>query len=260
MKEIAELKLPDDALYSDDHEWARREGETVRVGISDYAQDRLGDITFVEMPAMGATFQRNEEFGTVESTKAVSELLMPVGGEIVAVNEALEESSDLLNQDPYGDGWIIEVKPHDLSELDLLMTKEDYVKTLLQNVSSKCIVFANTQKQADKIYQHSYHSANPMSTHNLELFSDGRITKLSCVLQLNEGVTIPNLKAGIIMHAYGNERKTSQRIGRLLRLNPNEKSTCHILCYKNTVDEKWVEDALKDLDPEKIKYYNPLTD
>jgi superfamily II DNA or RNA helicase len=139
-------------------------------------------------------------------------------------------------------------------------TKEDYVKTLLQNVSTKCIVFANTQKQADKICQHSYHSANPMSAHNLELFSDGRISKLSCVLQLNEGITIPNLKAGIIMHAYGNERKTSQRIGRLLRLNPDEKATCHILCYKNTVDEKWVEDALKDLDAEKIRYYNPLID
>ena len=130
MKEIAELNLPDDALYSDDHEWARLEGETVRVGISDYAQDRLGDITFVEMPELGATFKRGAEFGTVESTKAVSELLMPIGGEIVALNEALEESPDLLNQDPYGDGWIIEVKPHDPPELDSLMTKKDYVKML----------------------------------------------------------------------------------------------------------------------------------
>ena len=130
MKEIGELNLPDDALYSDDHEWARLEGKTVRVGISDYAQDRLGDITFVEMPELGATFKRGAEFGTVESTKAVSELLMPIGGEIVAVNETLEESPDLLNQDPYGAGWIIEVKPHDPSELDSLMTKEDYVKML----------------------------------------------------------------------------------------------------------------------------------
>jgi len=130
MKEIAELNLPGDALYSDDHEWARLEGETVRVGISDYAQDRLGDITFVEMPETGATFKRGAEFGTVESTKAVSELLMPIGGEIVAVNDALEESPDLLNQDPYGDGWIIEVRPCDPSELDSLMTKEDYVKML----------------------------------------------------------------------------------------------------------------------------------
>jgi superfamily II DNA or RNA helicase len=137
-------------------------------------------------------------------------------------------------------------------------TKEAYVKSLLKNLSNKCIVFANTQDQADRICKHSYHSNNSQSDYNLELFSDGRITQLSCVLQLSEGITIPNLKQGIIMHAYGNERKTAQRIGRLLRLNPNEKATCHILCYKNTQDEKWVETALKDFDPSKVKYYNPL--
>ena len=78
------------------------------------------------------------------------------------------------------------------------------------------------------------------------------------MLQLSEGVTIPKLKAGIIMHAYGNERKTAQRIGRLLRLNPNETATCHILCYKGTQDERWVEQALDTFDNNKIKYYNPL--
>ena len=137
-------------------------------------------------------------------------------------------------------------------------SKEAYVKGILSNVSSKCIVFANTQKQADRICKHSYHSKNSKSDENLELFSDGRIDKLSCVLQLSEGVTIPGLKAGIIMHAYGNERKTAQRIGRLLRLNPTETATCHILMYVGTQDEKWVADAVKGFDQSKIKYYNPL--
>ena len=136
-------------------------------------------------------------------------------------------------------------------------TKESYVKDLLSKVKTKCIVFANTMQQADRVCTHSYHSKNPQSEDNLQLFSDGRIDKLSCVLQLNEGVTIPGLKQGIIMHAYGNERKTAQRIGRLLRLNPTESAVCHILCYKGTQDEKWVERALKDFDDNKIQYYEP---
>lgn len=137
-------------------------------------------------------------------------------------------------------------------------SKEAYVKSILSNISSKCIVFANTQDQADRICRHSYHSNNPKSEENFELFSDGRIDQMSCVLQLSEGITIPNLKQGIIMHAYGNERKTAQRIGRLLRLNPTETATCHVLCYKGTQDEYWVENALKGFDQSKIKYYNPL--
>ena len=137
-------------------------------------------------------------------------------------------------------------------------SKEAYVKSILGNIKSKCIVFANTQAQADRVSKHSFHSSNPNSEDNLQLFSDGRINQLSCVLQLSEGVTIPNLKQGIIMHTYGNETKTAQRIGRLLRLNPTEKSTCHILCYKGTADERWVKNALKTFDNNKIKYYNPL--
>ena len=97
-----------------------------------------------------------------------------------------------------------------------------------------------------------------MLKQNLQLFSDGRIDKLSCVLQLSEGVSIPGLKQGVIMHAYGNERKTSQRIGRLLRLNPDQTATCHILCYKDTVDEKWVRSSLNGFDSTKIKFFNPL--
>ena len=139
-------------------------------------------------------------------------------------------------------------------------TKEAYAKGLMRNIGDQCIVFANTQAQADRMCNHSYHSKNTASEDNLQLFSDGRIDKLSCVLQLSEGVTIPNLKQGIIMHAYGNERKSAQRIGRLLRLNPSETATCHILCYKNTQDVKWVNSALSTFDQEKIKYYNPLNE
>jgi len=135
-------------------------------------------------------------------------------------------------------------------------TKEKYAKKLLKKINSKCIVFANTQEQADKLCSHSYHSNNNMSQQNLEMFSDGRINQLSCVLQLNEGVNIPGLKQGIILHAYGNNRKSAQRIGRLLRLNPDETSICHILCYENTIDKKWVKDALSEFDETKIRFVN----
>jgi superfamily II DNA or RNA helicase len=135
-------------------------------------------------------------------------------------------------------------------------TKEVYGKNLLNDIEDKCIIFCNTQDQADRICEHSYHSKNPDSEGNLDLFGNDHITKLSCVMQLNEGVNIPNLRAGIIMHSYGNERKSNQRIGRLLRLNPTETAIVHILCYKDTVDEKWVEEALKDLDNKKIKFFD----
>ncbi len=116
-------------------------------------------------------------------------------------------------------------------------TKENYTKDLLSKMEQKCIVFANTQKQADRICKHSFHSKNKLAEENLELFSDGRINHLSCVLQLSEGINIPNLKQGVILHSYGNEKKSAQRIGRLLRLSPDQTATCHILCYMNTVDE-----------------------
>jgi superfamily II DNA or RNA helicase len=135
-------------------------------------------------------------------------------------------------------------------------TKEIYAKELLNDIDEKCICFANTQDQADRICSFSVHSNNPNGDQNLQMFKDGDIEKLSCVLQLNEGVNIPNLRAGIIMHAYGNERKSNQRIGRLLRLNPTETATIHILCYKNTIDEEWVIKALQDLDQSKIKYFD----
>jgi glycine cleavage system H protein len=122
--------LLDNVRYAESHEWANAEGDNVKVGISDYAQDQLGDIVFVEMPDVGETFDKGAEFGTVESVKAVSELYMPVGGEIVAVNGALEDSPELINNTPYSDGWMIEVKPEDSAELDSLMTKDAYLTSL----------------------------------------------------------------------------------------------------------------------------------
>jgi superfamily II DNA or RNA helicase len=136
-------------------------------------------------------------------------------------------------------------------------TKERYAKQLLDMMHDKCIVFCNTTEQADWMCEHSYHSKNPDSSANLDLFKSGKLTKLSCVQQLNEGVNIPNLKAGIILHSYSNERQSSQRIGRLLRLNPDDKATIHILAYKDTVDMDWVAEALKDKDPDKIVYTEP---
>jgi glycine cleavage system H protein len=130
MKEISELNFPDDVRYAEDHEWARTQGETVAVGISDYAQDQLGDIVFVELPQVGDTFAKGDEFGTVESVKAVSELYMPISGEIVAVNTGLEDAPELVNNEPYGGGWMIEIKPQDTAELDAMMARDAYLDLL----------------------------------------------------------------------------------------------------------------------------------
>jgi glycine cleavage system H protein len=130
MKEIGELNLPDDLRYTESHEWVKTEEDRVRVGISDYAQDQLGDIVFVELPQVGNTFEKGQEFGTVESVKAVAELYMPLGGEIFSVNGGLEDSPELVNKNPYGDGWMIEIKASDADELETLMTRERYLKTL----------------------------------------------------------------------------------------------------------------------------------
>ena len=130
MKEISELRFPDGFLYTADHEWAKAEGEKVQAGISDYAQDQLGDIVFVELPQAGARYTKGEPFGTVESVKAVSELNMPVGGEIVSINKALEDAPELVNKEPYASGWMIEIKPTDRAELKGLMGKDAYIERL----------------------------------------------------------------------------------------------------------------------------------
>jgi len=129
MKEISELNLPADLSYSDDHEWAKKTGETIKIGISDYAQDQMGDIVFVEMPDVGDTFEKGEEFGTLESVKAVSEVFIPLSGEIVAVNEALEDAPELVNEDPYG-SWIVEIRSTVDGEFDKLLSRDQYLKLL----------------------------------------------------------------------------------------------------------------------------------
>ncbi len=129
MKELSELIFNENLRYTEEHEWVTGNGATLKVGISDYAQDQLGDIVFVELPEVGATFGKGDQFGTLESVKAVSEIYLPVGGEIVAVNEALGDAPELINQDPYGN-WIVEIKPADASELTQLLTVDAYRQLL----------------------------------------------------------------------------------------------------------------------------------
>ncbi len=130
MKEINELNLPENVKYSKDHEWAGVEGDVVIIGINDYAQDQLGEVVFVEMPEVGDTFETEDEFGTVESVKAVSELYCPIAGEVVAINEDLEDAPELVNESPYEKGWIMKIKATDPSQMDNLMDKAAYLEML----------------------------------------------------------------------------------------------------------------------------------
>ncbi len=120
------FEIPDDCRYLETHEWAREEDGTVRVGITDFAQDELGDIVFVELPTVGDGVERGEEFGVIESIKAVSDLYAPVSGEVVAVNEGLFDAPELVNDDPFGEGWMLEVEPADESELESLLSPSEY--------------------------------------------------------------------------------------------------------------------------------------
>lgn len=129
MKELSELDIPGDRSYTEDHEWAMEDGSTVKIGISDYAQDQLGDIVFIEMPEEGDTFSKGDEFGTLESVKAVSELYIPLSGKIVAVNEDLEDQPELLNEDP-NENWIISIEPSDLTEMEELLSSATYLDIL----------------------------------------------------------------------------------------------------------------------------------
>ncbi len=130
MKEISDLNLPEDVKYTKDHEWAKLEDGVITIGINDYAQDQLGEIVFVELPEEGDTFSQEDEFGSVESVKAVSELYIPISGEIVAINEDLEDAPELVNEDCYQGGWIVKIKPEDPSEMDGLMDKAAYLDML----------------------------------------------------------------------------------------------------------------------------------
>ena len=130
MKEISDLNFPDDLRYAQDHEWVKIKDHTATLGISDYAQDQLGDIVYVELPAVGKKLPKGAEFGVVESVKAVSELYMPIGGEILSVNKILEDTPERVNMAPYADGWMIEIKIENPSEIDSLLTKDAYLDML----------------------------------------------------------------------------------------------------------------------------------
>lgn len=126
------MSVPEELQYTRSHEWVRTEGDTATIGITDHAQDELGDIVFVELPETGATFDAGDSFGTVESVKAVSDLYAPVGGEVVEVNEALSESPEKINEDPYGEGWIVKIQVS--GEADLL-SASDYEQFLEEEES-----------------------------------------------------------------------------------------------------------------------------
>ncbi|GBC78292.1 Glycine cleavage system H protein [bacterium HR08] len=117
---------PEDCLYTREHEWIRVEDDVGVIGITDYAQEALGDIVYVELPSVGDHFSQGEPFGNVESVKAVSELYMPVSGEVVEINEDLAESPQLVNEDPYGDGWMVKIALSDPTELETLMSASEY--------------------------------------------------------------------------------------------------------------------------------------
>lgn len=146
-----------------------------------------------------------------------------------------------------------------MKQLMSFPSKEKYAKSLLNKMTEKTILFANTQEQADNFEIASYHSNNLNSEKNLQDFKSDKITKLACVLQLNEGVNIPNLRSGIMLHCYsGSSNKGKQRFGRLLRLNPKDKCTLHILVYQNTIDEIWTKQVLSYFNQDKIKWINNI--
>ncbi len=118
--------IPDDLHYSKDHEWVRVEGDVAIVGITDYAQNSLGDVVYVELPKTGDEFAANESFGSVESVKAVSEVFSPVSGEIVGTNDTLADAPEKVNTDPYGEGWMIRVKLANPGEVDSMLTAAEY--------------------------------------------------------------------------------------------------------------------------------------
>lgn len=135
-------------------------------------------------------------------------------------------------------------------------TKVKYAKALLKKQTEKTLVFTDYTNQADEICEYTYHTKEKKSKENYEKFKSGEIMQLASVSQIAEGANISELKVGIILHSYANEKKLAQKIGRFLRLNPNDQSIIHVLCYKDTVDKKWCQAALLDLDPTKIFKYN----
>ena len=123
-------EIPKDLRYTSDHEWVRRNNGEVEVGITDYAQESLGDVTFVELPAVGDSFESGETFGVVESVKAASDLNMPLSGEVIAVNDALDDTPERINEDPYHSAWIIRIRPQNTEELNSLLSANAYAELI----------------------------------------------------------------------------------------------------------------------------------
>jgi glycine cleavage system H protein len=125
--------IPENLRYSKDHEWLSVDGDTATIGITDYAQHSLGDVVYVELPKSGDTFEAHEAFGSVESVKAVSEIFMPVAGEIVEINESLNDDAEKVNSDPYGEAWMVKVKMNNPGEADALLNAAEYEEYLNAN-------------------------------------------------------------------------------------------------------------------------------
>lgn len=124
------MNFPENIKYTSEHEWIRLEGDVAYVGITDYAQDQLGDIVFVDIQTVGETLNAGDVFGTIEVVKTISDIFLPVGGEVLEQNEALADQPELVNQDPYGEGWLVKIKPADDADFDSLLSAEDYKKLI----------------------------------------------------------------------------------------------------------------------------------
>ena len=124
------MNYPTNIKYTSEHEWIRIEGDEAYVGITDYAQDQLGDIVFIDIPSVGETLEQGEVFGTIEVVKTVSDLFLPVAGEVLEQNEALADNPELVNKDPYGEGWLIKIKPNNVADVEGLLDAEAYQATL----------------------------------------------------------------------------------------------------------------------------------
>jgi len=131
-RKLSEYSTPDEAHYTQQDEWIRSDGERAYVGVTDYAQSQLGDIVFVELPAVGTTVNKDEPYGVIESVKAVSDLFAPVTGEVVAVNTELTDTPERINEDCYGDGWLLQITPADEAEFDTLLDASGYEKYLTE--------------------------------------------------------------------------------------------------------------------------------
>jgi glycine cleavage system H protein len=124
------MNIPENLKYTEDHEWIKVDGDTAIVGVTEYAQEQLGDVVFVEIETEGENLEKGDTFGTIEAVKTVSDLFMPIAGQVVEVNPKLEETPEIVNQDPYGDGWMVKIKMDDPGQLDGLLSAEAYKETI----------------------------------------------------------------------------------------------------------------------------------